>query len=66
MTMSIFLERSTLLSKKLGDYKTEQDAIDALNALVEENDWKPVDENVVIAKDARVLHAFPIRPAKGD
>lgn len=65
LTISIYLERSTLITKNLGNYNTEQDAIYALNALMDEDSWKEGDENVVIARDAKVIHAFPLRPAKG-
>ena len=61
MTFSIFLERHTLLSENLGNYETEQEAVEAVNALMRKCKWKACDSRVVIAEDLRITKAFPLR-----
>lgn len=60
MTFSIFLERHTLLSENLGNYETEQEAVEAVNALVSKGNWNVGDSRLVLAEDLMITKVFPL------
>ena len=61
MPFSIYLERETLLDVNLGNHETEQEAVEAVNALMRKCKWKAGDSRVVIAEDLRITKVFPLR-----